>query len=60
MCRTLRFWCPTSRAAQFSFRLFPVKYSSWSVLKLSSDWLLGGIVSRAFADTFRYFKLERA
>lgn len=27
------------------------------MLRLSSDWLLGGIVSSALADTFRYFKL---
>lgn len=29
------------------------------MLRLSSDWLLGGILSRALADTFKYFRLQR-
>lgn len=28
------------------------------MLRLSSDWLLGGILSRALADTFKYFRLQ--
>lgn len=29
------------------------------MLRLSSDWLLGGIFSKTLADAFRYFRLWR-
>lgn len=59
-CRIRRFGCPTKTGMHWSVRLLLVKYSSCSMLKLSSPGHVEGKDSRLFADAFRYLRLTTA
>lgn len=59
-CRIRRFGCPTKTGMHWSVRLLLVKYSSCSMLKLSSPRHAEGKDSRLFADAFRYLRLTTA